>query len=157
MGILFDPSEVFKVAVRIEENGEKFYRTMSEKLQDPEVKKLFSLLAKDEVAHKKFYSEILSQIGEYNPHENYKGEYMAYLRSYADRIIFNQEVFDQNLNEINDVASAIDFAISAELKSIQYYHEIKELVPSKNHDRIDQIIEEERRHFIKLSEIEKRI
>jgi len=130
---------------------------MAEKLQDPEVKELFTLLAKDEIAHKKFYSEILQQLGDYKPHENYVGEYMAYLRSYSDRIIFNQETFDQKLNEINDVASAIDFAIGAELKSIQYYHEIKELVPNKNHQKIDQIIEEERRHFIKLSEIEKRL
>lgn len=157
MGILFNPSEVFKVAVRIEENGEKFYRKMSEKFQDPEVKQLFTLLANDEIAHKKFYQEVLLKIGDYKPYESYSGEYMAYLRSYADRVIFNQEAFEKQLKEINDVESAIDFAIGAELKSIQYYHEIKELVPKENHQKVDRIIEEERKHFIKLSEIEKRL
>ena len=61
------------------------------------------------------------------------------------------------MEEISDVESAIDFAIGAELKSIQYYHEIKELVPKKHYDKIDRIIEEERKHFLKLSEIEKRL
>ncbi len=38
MGIMFDASEVFQLAIRIEENGEKFYRRMVEKFDEPTIK-----------------------------------------------------------------------------------------------------------------------
>ncbi len=153
MAILFDPSEVFQLAIRIEENGEKFYRSMADKLQDPEVKKLFAFLADEEVVHKNFYKDILSKIDTFEPYESYPGEYFSYLRAYANNIIFSEKNFEVKLEEISDALSAIDFAIKAELDSILYYQEIKKLVPGKKHAQIDEIIEEERRHFVKLTDI----
>ena len=153
MAILFDPSEVFQLAIRIEENGEKFYRNMANKLQDPEVKELFTFLADEEVGHKNFYKDILSKIDTFEPYESYPGEYFSYLRAYANNIIFSEKTFEVKLEEIGDALSAIDFAIKAELDSILYYQEIKKLVPEKKHAQIDEIIEEERRHFVKLTDI----
>jgi rubrerythrin len=42
------------------------------------------------------------------------------------------------------------------MDSILYYHEIKRFVPASQHATLDQIIEEERKHFAKLSEVKKR-
>ena len=50
----------------------------------------------------------------------------------------------------------MDFAIKRELDSILYYHEIKRLVPVAQHAAIEQIIEEERKHFSALTEMKKR-
>lgn len=153
MGIIFDASEVFQLAVRIEENGEKFYRRMAEKFNDPDTKNLFTFLADEEVGHKKIYQEILSTIETYTPHESYPGEYFAYLRSYADNIIFSQKEFDTKLESITDVMSALDFAINAEVSSILYYQEVKNIVPENKHHQIEKIVDEERRHFTMLSEL----
>ena len=153
MGIMFDASEVFQLAIRIEENGEKFYRRMVEKFDEPTTKELFTYLANEEVGHKKIYEEILSTFESYEPHESYPGEYFAYLRSYADNIIFSQKEFDQKLEEITDVASALDFAIDAEVSSILYYQEIKNIVPENKYHQIDKIVDEERKHFVMLSEL----
>jgi rubrerythrin len=157
MAIMFDPSEVFQLAIRIEENGEKFYRSMAEKLQDPQVKELFLFLADEEVGHKNFYKDILSKIDTFEPYESYPGEYFSYLRAYANNIIFSEKTFEVKLEQIADALSAIDFAIKAELDSILYYQEIKKLVPEKKHVQIDEIIEEERRHFVKLTDIKNKI
>lgn len=157
MAIMFDPSEIFQLAIRIEENGEKFYRSMAEKLPDQQVKELFSFLADEEVSHKNFYKDILSKIDTFEPYESYPGEYFSYLRAYANNIIFSEKTFEVKLEQIADALSAIDFAIKAELDSILYYQEIKKLVPEKKHAQIDEIIDEERRHFVKLTDIKNKL
>ena len=63
MGLTFDPNEIFQIAVRIEVNGEKFYRAMAAKINDREVANLFTLLADDEVGHRRFYEELLEPPG----------------------------------------------------------------------------------------------
>ena len=154
---LFEPSEVFQFAIRIEENGEKFYRQMVQKFEDPKVKELFSYLADEEIKHKKTYEEMVSKIEKYEPFETFPGEYFAYLRAYADKIIFTQKEFDEEIAKIKDINAALDYAINAELNSILYYQEVKNLVSENQRSTIDKIIEEERRHFVKLSEIKKTI
>ncbi|UCD05114.1 MAG: ferritin family protein [candidate division WOR-3 bacterium] len=148
---VFEPSEVFQFAIRIEEGGEKFYREMANKIENAEVKSLFSALADDEVKHKKTYQGMLSKIEEYEPFESYPGEYFSYLRAYADNIIFTPQRMEEEMKKITDAASALKFAIDRELDSILYYQEVKNLVPKNQRDIIDKIIEEERKHFMKLT------
>lgn len=152
---LFEPSEIFQFAIRIEENGEKFYRQMTQRLDNEKVKGLFSFLADEEIKHKKSFEEMVSKIEKYEPFETYPGEYFAYLRAYADDIIFDQEKLDKSISAIKDSVSAVEFAMDQELDSILYYQEIKNLVPENKRKAIDAIIEEEREHFVKLSEIKK--
>ncbi|MBE0432890.1 ferritin family protein [candidate division WOR-3 bacterium] len=149
---VFEPSEVFQFAIRIEEGGEKFYREMATRLDDAEVKSLFATLADEEVKHKKIYQAMVAKIEDYEPVESYPGEYFAYLRAYADNIIFTPQRMEQAIAGINDAAAAIEFAIDRELDSILYYQEVKNLVPKNQHGLIDKIIEEERRHFVKLTQ-----
>jgi rubrerythrin len=153
MSVMFDPSEIFLLAIRIEENGEKFYTAMSKKLKDPEAKELFKFLAAEETEHRKFYKESLSEIEKNQPQRDFPEDYFRYLKAYADNVIFSQKTFEKKVNEIVDPASAIDFAIQAEIDSILYYQEIKNIVPENKHKKIDIIVDEERKHFVKLSKI----
>ena len=156
MGLLFDPAEVFQIAVRIEENGEKFYREMAKKLDDPEVVSLFSYLADEEISHREFYETLLAQTESVEPEEDYPGEYFNYLYSYADGIIFSQEYFEKKLEEIASAEGALEFAIGVEWDSIHFYQELKGLVPAHHRDRLDKLIAEERRHFVRLTKIRKK-
>ena len=93
----------------------------------------------------------------YNPPESYEGEYSAYLRSYVDNnLIFTKEIMDKQLANVKDTVAAFDFAIQRELDSILYYHEIKNMVPAAQHEDIEKIIEEERKHFLVSTEMKKR-
>ena len=125
---------------------------MAQKFDDPKVKELFSFLADEEIKHKKIYEEMVSKIEKYEPFEAFPGEYFAYLRAYADKIIFTQKKFDEEIAKIKDINAALDYAINAESDSILYYQEVKNLVPENQRKIIEGIIEEERRHFVKLSE-----
>jgi len=153
MGSLFEVSDIFEIAMRIEENGSNFYRYAVQIAKDEEAKKIFSHLADEEDKHKATFREMLSKIETHYPPENYPDEYGTYLHNYADNnLIFKKEVLDKELAGITDTLSAIDFAIRRELDSILYYHEIKGFIHPSEHSTIDEIINEERRHFNLLSQ-----
>ncbi len=157
MGLLFDPREVLRIAVRIEENGERFYREMAEKLDDADVRRLFKFLASEEVKHREFYTSLLSEMEPFEPEEAYPGEYFQYLHSYADSNIFSQKEFEDSLERIDEPRAALDFAIAVEWDSIHFYQELKGLIPESRRGRLDALIAEERRHFVKLSNIRKKM
>jgi predicted component of type VI protein secretion system len=114
-------------------------------------------LAAAELIHKRTFEGIFAKMEKASPPESYQGEYKAYLRAYVDNnIIFTKEAMDKELVNVKDTVSALDFAIRRELDSILYYHEIKKLVPATQHDTVEQIIEEERKHFAMLTEMKKR-
>ncbi|MCM8785913.1 MAG: ferritin family protein [Candidatus Omnitrophica bacterium] len=151
----FNISEIYQFAIKIEENGEKFYRKVAWKTKDKKVKDLFIFLADEEVRHKRIFEENLKKIEKYEPSESYPGEYFAYLRAYAEGLIFTKNI-EKEL-EKEDILEAIDFGIRRELDSIMYYLEMKDFIPETQELEIDKIIKEERSHFIKLSNLKKQI
>ena len=157
MGSVFEASDIFEIAMRIEENGGNFYRYAVQVAKEEEAKEMLNWLAGEEDKHKILFKDMLSKMETQAPPESYPGEYGAYLHDYADNnLIFKKEVMDAEMARITDTLSAIDFAIRRELDSILYYHEIKGFIAKDQHDSIDKIINEERKHFKTLSEIKKK-
>jgi len=155
MGV-FAASDIVEVAIRIEENGVNFYKFAEQIANKEAEKKLFAELAQAEVAHKKTFEKLFASVEKSNLTESYEGEYGAYLRSYVDNnLIFTKEIMDKQLSKIKNTAAALDFAIQRELDSILCYHEIKKLVPAAQHDTLEKIIEEERKHFLSLTAMKK--
>ena len=155
---LFNASDVLETAIRIEENGEVFYRQAAKKIKTDPVQKIFEFLANEDVKHRRIFSELLNQAGESKPVEGYSGEYMDYLRAYADRHVFNKENTGlQKAKLIKSAKQAIKFAVKIELDSILFYLEAKTLIPKNQWELVDQIIEEERRHYLKLLKIQDEI
>jgi len=154
MGSQIEAGDILQIAMRIEENGASFYRYAVQVAQEEKAKEMFGWLAGAEDEHKALFQEMLSKIETHAPPESYPGEYGMYLHRYADnRLIFKREAMDAELARIVDTLSAIDFAIDREVDSIVYYHEIKGFVSKDQHEAIDRIINEERRHFKILSKM----
>eukprot|EP01156_Anaeramoeba_ignava_P010625 Anaeramoba_ignava/a480310_625.p4 GENE.a480310_625~~a480310_625.p4 ORF type:complete len:159 (+),score=41.68 a480310_625:3548-4024(+) len=149
----FNPSEIYQFAIRIEENGEKLYTQMANKFDNEKVKDLFSLLAKEEVGHKAIFKKLLSGFEDYSPPESYQDEYFQYLKAYADNLVFNFNSFDDDVAKIETLADAFYFAIKKEIDTIAYFREMRELVPTGEKDKIEEIIAEERKHVVFLTEL----
>jgi rubrerythrin len=145
----FKVSEIVQFAVQIEENGEQFYRHAAQLSSSDATNELFTHLADEELRHKKTFLRMFSEIREYRPIESYPGEYLAYLTTYVNTIIFSDQV-KRKVTQLKNALSVINFGIQRELESMLYYHDIKQYVPSSQHEIIDQIIDEERSHFSKL-------
>jgi rubrerythrin len=152
MSNIFNASEIYEFAKQIEVNGEKFYNMMAIKFDNPEIKELFEFLAKEEVNHKKIFTNMLSKLENYNLHESYGGEYLNYLHAYADNLLFNFDKFDDDISKVEDIESALQFAIGKELDTIMYFQEMKNVVLTHQKNLLDDIISEERKHVILLSE-----
>lgn len=154
---IFEAKEIFKFAIRIEENGERFYRFASNLTGDEETKKIFNHLADEEVKHKKTFTQLLSEITKDVSFENYSDDYFDYLRYYVDNVIFNDEDLAKQEKEVKDVLSAVKFAMQKELDSVLYYHEVEKFVSPKQKDLIEGIIAEERKHYARLSEMKENL
>jgi rubrerythrin len=153
---VFKAGDVFRFAIRIEEDGEIFYRRAALAAEEKEVTDLFNRLAGEEVLHKKTFQDLLAQIEEEPPRETYQGEYMAYLKDHIDnKAVFSKDVKAQQ-KEVHGALSTIEFALGRELDSILYYQEVKQFVPQRQHSLIDKIIEEERKHVAVLGEVRKK-
>jgi len=154
MGSQIEAGDVFQIAMRIEENGANFYRYAVQVAKEEKAKEMFNWLAGAEDEHRTLFKEMLTRIETHAPPESYPGEYGTYLHHYADNnLIFKKDVMDAEMAKITDTLSAIDFAIDREVDSILYYHEIKGFIAKDQHEFIDRIINEERRHFKLLSKM----
>ncbi len=152
---LFNVREIFNFAIQIENNGERFYRTYRKKIREKITQELFDNLADDEVKHRKIFEDMLVKLAIYQPPETYPDEYHAYLRAYVDNIIFTPENLDKEIGKIKEISDAVEFGIRRELESILYYTETKKFVPLDQHKILEQIIQEEHRHYLRLSELRK--
>jgi len=150
---IFDISEVYQLAIKIEENGMKFYSGFAKKTKNKKLKDLFSALAYAEVEHKKIFEKMLSEIEKYEPQEAYPEEYFSYLKAYADGLIFDFDQLKKQQNKLKTTVKILDFAIQREKDSILYYQEIKNLVSETQHKELEKIINEERKHLLDLTHI----
>ncbi|MFC1512585.1 ferritin family protein [bacterium] len=152
----FKANELLEFAIRIEENGETFYKDMAWKNNNEKIKELFNYLADEETKHKDTFKSMLEKIEDYEPMEAYPDEYFLYLREYADEHIFNDtNNLSKKIESLKTDLEILDFAVTIEKDSILYYMEMKNLVSSNDKNVIENIIQEERMHYRKLVEIKK--
>ena len=56
---IFEGQEIYQFAMRIEENGERFYRQAAQGVQEKDARGLFEHLADEEVKHRKIFEGML--------------------------------------------------------------------------------------------------
>ena len=153
---IFESQDILLFAKRIEENGERFYQQSADRLQDPKAKELFRYLAEEERVHRNVFEGMLSTVERVDVRETYTGEYLNYLQDTLDhKVIFDSKTAESELVGVQDTVSAIDFAIRREMDAILYFTEVKHFVSEGQQGPINRILEEERGHFSKLSDLKK--
>ena len=152
----FEAGDVFEVALQIEKHGERFYRHAVNLTDDPKMKEVFSFAADEEAKHRKLFEAMAAKVEkDYKPPESYPGEYCNYVRAYADNLVFPEEKMEAQFSAIRNMEDAVEFAIQKEIESILYYLEMKNFVPASQHEEVDRIIEEERKHYLNLSDLKR--
>lgn len=142
----FNASDIFDMAVKIEQNGAVFYRDAATMMTEKNHKAFFLELAKMEDEHEQTFlvmkqqlSEQDSQMTTFDP----DNENVLYLKALADTRVF----FDKPLPQ-EDMTHILNSAIQTEKDSIAFYLGMKELVPdSLGKSKIDHIIKEEMSHI----------
>jgi len=155
MSIYFDADEIFTLAIKIEDNGERFYKRAATFLSDPDVCNLLTNLAEKEIEHKRLFTELRDRQKESGAKISVDPdpENETYLKAWADGHIFNTA--DDPLETMTGNESAEEIllmAIAAEKDSVVFYLGMKEAVYSDDDKAtIDRIIKEEMGHYASLS------
>ncbi len=146
--------ELLMTAMDMEAMNAKLYAQLSNKLKDPDAINLFEFLAKEEEKHRSIFWKKLSDQTEILDNQAL-GDHIQVLLFYVKNMIYDPETIQEKLRQLRGIESIFEMAISMELDHILYYQEIKDSVIQKERYLIDEIIDEERRHFLRLVQYRK--
>ncbi|MDZ7666621.1 MAG: ferritin family protein [Desulfotignum sp.] len=152
----FNVDEIFEMAIQIEANGAKFYRKAAELQQESDNKEFLEKLARMEDKHKTTFEAMRKAVSEGQKQETVfdpANELSMYLKAMADNHggegdpdVVESLTGEESMKEI------ITTAIGLEKESILFYLGLKDLVPAKyGHDKLDDIIREEKLHIAQLN------
>ena len=152
----FNAGEVFKVAVKIEENGRVFYEESRQNIESAEIKQLFLDLALQEVEHKHKFESLLAQLP---PQSNLptvwdpENEIDRYIKMMADDHVFvSSEGVRKQVDRIRNAKDALRMAIEFEKDSILFFLSLEEAMSSKSErELIKSLVKEEQGHLKRLT------
>jgi len=151
----FNAAEVFDIAVKVEENGKRFYEEAVKVIDDPEIRDLFKDLAQQEVEHRQKFLSIkkelppqASQSTVFDPNN----EMSAYVQVTADNHVFIKGDFEAKLAEVKDARSALRMAMEFEKDSVIFFLTIQDATDGqKGKQFIGELVKEEQEHLRRLS------
>lgn len=152
MAEFFKASEIVEAAVRIEQQGQEFYKDAAEAAQSRDAKDFFLFFAAEEARHEQIFRDLQARLGGFDlPAWSTSEEYSVYLQALIDsHSIFSLDL-EQRLAAVRNEAEAIRLAMGFEKDTILFFMEMRELVPESERRFIQQCIAEERSHLRKLS------
>lgn len=162
MTYYFNADEMCELAIRIEENGARFYRKAAQFQTDPLNREMLKKLEGMENRHQQAFEKMRVHLSEaektataFDP----EGEAFQYLMAMADSHggEGSPSAADSLTGE-ESITDIVNIAIGLEKESILFYLGLKDLVPPDlGSEKLDEIIAEERRHIIQLNGIRKKL
>lgn len=152
----FNAAEVFQVAIKIEENGKKFYDHAVKVIDDPAVKKLFEELGLQEVEHKKRFENLKAQLPAQAQTSDVwfpENEMEAYIKMMAEQHVFtSDESLEAKMAQLKGVKDALKMAIEFEKDSVIFFLSMQEATDNKkDQEMIGILVKEEQTHLRRLA------
>ena len=156
METFFSGHEIVDMAVITEERGYEFYKTAEENASSEETKQLFAYLADEELNHKKIFSGLKDYIDDTPQGTPIDWEDVGkYIKAMVESSIFlGNKNIDFAANSETD-KKAVEFALGFERDTLLFFYELKDMIKSSGKDVISKIINEEKEHIKRLSEMKK--
>ncbi|MCX7697153.1 MAG: ferritin family protein [Bacteroidales bacterium] len=146
------PEDVLKEAILMEKRGQALYNEVSHKSPDPDVKRIFSLMAEEEAMHAAFLSE---QLKSFLKNKNFVKLDLKEEVSTLTELIINTNLKDK-IEAASFEGAAISAAIELETKSIEVYKkQAKEAIDPHIKEMFEYLARWENTHYeilLKLDE-----
>lgn len=149
---MFSVKEIFDLAVKIEENGERFYRKALADVSDTRLRDLFGWLADEEIRHREWFIS--------NRDRLHSGQdiFLEEAQSAVLTEIVGDQTFsleEAELPKLHRTEDLIDLAREFEKDTIIFFEMIRSVLSDpETLKRLEEIIEEEKRHIELLDEYE---
>ena len=150
-----DVRELIRLAKKDEDVGAEFYQKLAEKVESEDLKEKFLEIREQEIGHSERFQEMLDQLSDYVPQEDFPGEYEQYFQSFlSKREYLDSDDAVEAASRIKSDMEAVKFALGQEKNTLLFFLEMKELVPSSQHrEMVHEVIDEERDHIVELSQM----
>lgn len=150
---VFTAAEAINMALRIEENGEAFYKGLARKFADPALKAVLEDLAVQEQRHYQAFLKLSGYVMEPPSHSQQQWEeYVQYLQAAVDNAIFAGPDKALALAEsLTDAKEALRMALGFEKDTLLFYYDLRELMREADRAVVTEIIREEKAHVRRLA------
>lgn len=148
---MFSNNEIFDLAVRIEKNGETFFRNAMEKVNSPSFQALFEWLADQEVKHKEWFVRKKATVETASESRDLDQMGSDMLQDIlGDQSFSLQEV---DLGKVKNIQEILDLAIEFEKDTILFFEMILSMsIDADTGAELKAIIAEEEHHIELLQE-----
>lgn len=145
--------EVIEMAVKMEEKGREYYERAASIVKSAEIKIVFETLAVEEGFHSDRFRKMLEQTSEEEFSAVTQGFAESFLLYSDKKTLFDTVRLEESLETgVSDsIAGAIEFAMDREIESVVYYTSMMAAVSEGSVREIQEIIDEEMKHFVKLA------
>ena len=147
---MFSLAEVYDLGIRIEKNGEKFYRDAMKQAWSTPIADTLKMLAEEEVKHVDFFVKRMDALK-----QKRENPFLDEMSSSMLQDILGNQTFslkDADVAKIRSVDELAALAIEFERDTILFYEMVGSFMPDEEPRReLKEIIEEEERH-VKLFE-----
>lgn len=142
------PRKAIEFAIETEELGAKFYRQLAVRFSDQaELKEMFELMARDEVAHGSQFRTLLEETP---PDEGVStGPEFQYLRAMSlSQFFMGEKGLKKKCGEIGGKGDAMGIAFELEKATLHYYQAMREVLGES--DILEAVIQAEKEHLLRV-------
>lgn len=150
---VFNAAEIIDMGIEKEKKRRDFYGRVAKEFKEKDIRKLFGDLRDWEEAHVKKFTEIRDSVADEEIAESYQGEFGAYIRSLVDDKLYREVTAASFAKNIKTPIDAISRGIGFEKDAILFFNELVEYMPSHNKEKVRELIDEEKKHIIYLSQL----
>ena len=136
-----------------EKKRRDFYGYAADKFKEKNMKDLFSKLRDWEDEHIKRFTDIRKSTDTYEVRESYQGEFAAYMKFVVDDMLYMQISAGWFASNVKEPLVAIQYGIGFEKDAILFFSELLKYMMGPNKEKIGELIGEEKKHLIYLSEL----
>ena len=148
---MFSAREIIDMAIKIERNGENYYRQATVKVTDPSLQSLLLFLADEEHEHARWFEAFKQRIKDSDEDRKLAEISGTMLQSVVGNQRFSLD--DADLAELDSTDKLIGIAIEFEKDSILFYEMLQSFIEdSETLRQLNEIIAEENRHIEMLND-----
>ncbi len=154
---IFNTVEVIDMGIEQEKKRRDFYGLAADKFTDEKIRELFTRLKEWEEIHIKKFTEIRNGVQEFETTPSYSGELEDYMNSLVDDRLYGKVSVSEFSKNIKTPLSAVSYALGFEKDAILFFGEIMPYVDEANKDKIEELISEEKKHVIYLTQLKREL
>lgn len=149
---MFSLRDIIHIAIQIETNGERVYRSAAEKIKNPSLRSLLQWLADEEVRHMEWFEALKDNIpdnGEHPEQEKFGRDLLQ--NAVGTHSLTLEDADFSTMEQINDL---INLVMEFENDTVLFYKMLQPLIEDqKTLEQLHIIIQEEENHARRLKEV----